>query len=61
MCATFSPGYVPTETVAIAGAFHGRVTDKRKARIQQVLETLVATGAARTGELNGATRYFVPR
>jgi len=26
-----------------------------------VLETLVATGAARTGQSDGATLYFVPR
>jgi hypothetical protein len=45
----------PSEADVIAGAFHGRVTDKRKARIQQVLETLVATGAARTG-MQGARR-----
>ena len=51
----------PAQPDALASAFHGRVTDKRKARIQQVLETLVATGAARTGEMEGTTRYFVPR
>ena len=33
----------------------------RRARVAQVLETLVATGAARTGEMDGETRYFVPR
>ncbi len=51
----------PAQPDALASAFHGRVTDKRKARIRQVLETLVATGAARTGEMEGTTRYFVPR
>ncbi|MBB3931125.1 hypothetical protein GGR25_002175 [Kaistia hirudinis] len=46
---------------AIAAAFDGRTSSKRKARVEQVLETLVATGAARTGQSDGATRYFVPR
>lgn len=46
---------------AIAAAFDGRTSAKRKARVEQVLETLVATGAARTGQSDGATRYFVPR
>ncbi|MCX5513724.1 hypothetical protein C3941_13730 [Kaistia algarum] len=51
----------PAAPEAIAAAFPGRVTDKRKARVQQVLDTLVVTGAARTGQIDGATRYFVPR
>lgn len=51
----------PAMLDSIAAAFGGRVTDKRKARVEQVLETLVATGAARTGQLDGVTRYFVPR
>ena len=41
----------------IAIAFDGRLTDKRRERIRQVLATLVTTGAARTA---GAA-YFVPR
>jgi hypothetical protein len=45
----------------LATAFDGRLTDKRRARVSQVLETLVVTGAARTGQLDGETRYFVPR
>ena len=45
----------------IAASFDGRNTAKRKERIAQVLETLVATGAARTGQLEGETRYFLPR
>jgi hypothetical protein len=45
----------------LATAFDGRLTDKRRARVEQVLETLVVTGAARTGQLDGETRYFVPR
>ena len=45
----------------IAASFDGRNTAKRKARIVQVLETLVATGAARTGHLEGEIRYFLPR
>ncbi|UJQ93353.1 class I SAM-dependent DNA methyltransferase [Mariluticola halotolerans] len=46
---------------AIAAAFDGRNTPKRKTRVEQVLNTLVATGSARTGEMDGQTRYFVPR
>lgn len=46
---------------AVAASFGGRVTAKRRARVEQVLETLVATGAARTGRSEGATLYFVPR
>jgi hypothetical protein len=46
---------------AVAASFGGRVTPKRRARVEQVLETLVATGAARTGRSDGATLYFVPR
>jgi len=45
----------------ISVTFDGRNTAKRKARVAEVLETLVAAGAARTGELEGETRYFVPR
>lgn len=45
----------------IAASFDGRNTAKRRERIAQVLETLVATGAARTGQLEGETRYFLPR
>jgi len=29
--------------------------------VAQVLDTLVATGVARTGQLDGETRYFLPR
>jgi hypothetical protein len=46
---------------AIAAAFDGRNTAKRKDRVGQVLETLVATGLARTGEIEGQQRYFLPR
>lgn len=48
----------PAEPAGIAASFDGRLTEKRKARVAQVLETLVATGAART---DAASRYFVPR
>ena len=51
----------PLAPDALAAAFDGRLTPKRRARVEQVLETLVATGAARTGQLEGSTRYFVPR
>lgn len=45
----------------ISASFHGRNTAKRKDRVAEVLETLVATGSVRTGELEGETRYFVAR
>ena len=51
----------PTQPEAIAGAFDGRNTSKRKGRVAEVLETLVATGVARTGELDGERRFFLPR
>ena len=46
---------------AIASAFDGRTSPQRKQRVAQVLDTLVATGVARTGEVEGKTRYFLPR
>lgn len=51
----------PALSDEIAASFDGRNTAKRKSRIEQVLETLVATGAARTGQLDGQTRYFLPK
>jgi hypothetical protein len=45
----------------ISAAFDGKNTRKRKARIAEVLDTLVATGSVRTALLEGQTRYFVPR
>jgi len=47
----------PLPADALANLFKGRTTSKRKRRVSQVLETLVATGAARESE--GA--YFLPR
>ncbi|OBQ67801.1 class I SAM-dependent DNA methyltransferase [Mesorhizobium erdmanii] len=51
----------PTQPEAIATVFDGRNTAKRRDRIEEVLETLVATGLARTGEHEGQRRYFLPR
>ncbi|RST87523.1 class I SAM-dependent DNA methyltransferase [Aquibium carbonis] len=51
----------PTPPEALASVFDGRSTPTRRARIAQVLETLVATGIARTGQVEGQTRYFLPR
>lgn len=50
-----SPITVPT----MAAAYAGRNTPKRRQRIEQVLETLVATGAARSDE--EAKGYYLPR
>jgi hypothetical protein len=51
----------PTPSDDIAGVFDGRNTAKRRERVSEVLETLVATGLARTGEHEGQRRYFLPR
>lgn len=47
----------PTPVLALSAAFKGRNTSKRRDRIKAVLETLVATGAARS--VDGG--YFLPR
>lgn len=51
----------PALSDAIAGVFDGRNTAKRRDRVAEVLETLVATGVARTGDIDGQRRYFLPR
>jgi hypothetical protein len=51
----------PAAPDAIAAAFDGRATAKRRDRVAEVLETLVATGLARTGGDAGERRYFLPR
>jgi hypothetical protein len=51
----------PTPPDVLASVFDGRNTAKRRDRVAEVLETLVATGLARTGELEGQRRYFLPR
>lgn len=51
----------PTPPDAIASVFDGRNTAKRRDRVAEVLETLVATGLARTGEYEGQRTYFLPR
>ncbi|MAC10737.1 MAG: hypothetical protein CMN74_00595 [Sphingorhabdus sp.] len=47
----------PLPADALATLFKGRTTPKRKARVADVLETLVATGAARHTDEG----YFLPR
>lgn len=51
----------PAPTDAVAAAFEGRATPKRRDRINAVLETLVETGLARNGGSQGEARYFLPR
>jgi hypothetical protein len=51
----------PTVPEAIASTFDGKNTAKRRDRVGQVLETLVATGIARTSEFENQRRYFLPR
>jgi hypothetical protein len=45
----------------IAVCFAGKPTQARRRRIGEVLDTLIVTGGARSGQLDGETRYFVPR
>lgn len=54
-----APAPAPPDTIAMA--FDGRNTAKRRDRIDEVLRTLVETGLARTGDVDGQTRYFLPR
>jgi hypothetical protein len=51
----------PTPPDAISSVLDGRNTAKRRERVSEVLETLVATGLARKGEHDGQRRYFLPR
>lgn len=53
-----SPRPLPAEQ--IAAAFAGRATQKRKDRLGQVLETLVAAGVARARPEDAGNSYFVP-
>ena len=50
----------PVTPEAIARTFAGRLSPKRKRRVDEVLQTLTATGAARTPE-GDPNSYFVPR
>jgi len=52
---------IPALPGEISASFAGRNTATRKSRVEQVLATLVETGAARTGQLENQTRYFIPR
>lgn len=54
-----APAPVPPD--AILGTLAGRTTAKRRERVAEVLETLVATGIARHGEEEGQKGYFLPR
>jgi hypothetical protein len=49
----------PAQPGEISGAFAGRSSPARKKRVEEVLDTLVATGAARI--VDNESRYFVPR
>ena len=53
--------HAPVLPESIMASLDGRSSPTRRDRVKKVLETLVATGAARTGELDGQTRYFVAR
>lgn len=49
----------PISVPALSAAFSGRNTPKRRQRVEQVLETLVSTGAARRDAGTGG--YYLPR
>jgi hypothetical protein len=49
----------PISVPALTAAFEGRNTPKRRQRVEQVLETLVATGTARRDEATSG--YYLPR
>jgi SAM-dependent methyltransferase len=51
----------PALADAIAASFDGRTSPQRRARVSQVLESLVSMGMVRTGGDQGGQRYFVPR
>jgi hypothetical protein len=54
-----APTPVPPET--LSAAFDGRNTPKRRERIGSLLETLRTIGLARSGRIEGESRYFIPR
>lgn len=49
----------PISIPALSAAFGGRNTPKRRQRVEQVLDTLIATGSARRDEASGG--YYLPR
>lgn len=49
----------PIAVPALAAAFGGRNTPRRRERVEQVLETLVSTGAARRDDATNG--YYLPR
>ena len=53
----------PLAPESLGKAFKGRNTAQRKARVAEVLQTLVAAGAARqtADGQDGSSRYFIPR
>ena len=53
----------PLAPESLGKAFKGRNTAQRKQRMAEVLQTLVAAGAARqaAGGQDGSSRYFIPR
>ncbi|WP_297579349.1 DNA methyltransferase [Devosia sp.] len=54
-----APAPVPPET--LAATFDGRNTPKRRDRVASLLETLTTIGLARSGRVEGESRYFIPR
>ncbi len=54
-----APAPVPPE--ALAATFDGRNTPKRRDRVASLLDTLTTIGLARSGRVEGESRYFIPR
>jgi hypothetical protein len=54
-----APAPVPPDS--LSAIFDGRNTPKRRDRIETLLQTLTTIGLARSGQLGGETRYFIPR
>ena len=56
-----SKAAAPATPIAISAAFDGRNSSARKDRVAKVLETMVATGAARATSEGAEPRYFIIR
>ena len=53
---TAAPDPMPPD--AVARAFKGRLTQKRRERVGEVLDILTDLGLARTGQRDGEAFYF---
>ncbi len=51
----------PLPSDAIARAFKGRLTPKKRARVEEVLAIMSDLGIVRSGQRDGETLYFARR